>query len=235
MMTQTNLLPVILLAGIGLIMGILVGILLAALRRTNNPASPKEAFPKGLKQSLRLWSDENGDVTVIETDKGSYYKVDELNQEQKTKIAKILSPLINIANKPVPEIISPQLEPSPAYSVSQSESVQPETLVSPVPPTPPKQSLVDMIASASRPAQRVAPEPTKSIAAQVDEILQSQIQGTSLENRAIRLMEIPGKGMVVMIGLDQYASVSEVPDPEIQAVLRKAVSEWEDRTLSSSI
>jgi len=88
---------------------------------------------------------------------------------------------MDTASKPVPEIISPPVESSLAYSASQSEPVQFETPLAPVPPTPPKKSLVDIIANASRPAQRVAPEPTKSIAAQVDEILQSQIQGTSLE------------------------------------------------------
>jgi len=48
-------------------------------------------------------------------------------------------------------------------------------------------------------------------------------------------MELPGKGMVVMIGLDQYDSVNDVPDSEIQAVLRAAVKEWEDKMLSANL
>jgi len=30
-----------------------------------------------------------------------------------------------------------------------------------------------------------------------------------------------------MIGLDQYATVEDVPDAEIQAILRASVREWE--------
>jgi hypothetical protein len=40
-------------------------------------------------------------------------------------------------------------------------------------------------------------------------------------------MELEGKGVVVMIGLDQYEGVSEVPDPEVRALLRECVMEWE--------
>jgi hypothetical protein len=71
--------------------------------------------------------------------------------------------------------------------------------------------------------------PDKSIAAQIDEILQEKLVDSPLAGRAIRLMELPGKGMVVMVGLDQYDGVSSVPDPEIRELLRSCVAEWERR------
>jgi hypothetical protein len=70
-----------------------------------------------------------------------------------------------------------------------------------------------------------------SIAAQVDEILQDKIKGTPLENRGLRLMELPEKGMVVMIGLEKYDSVDAVPYPDIQEILKTCVAEWEKRML----
>lgn len=70
-----------------------------------------------------------------------------------------------------------------------------------------------------------------SIAAQVDEILQERLKGTELEQRGIRLMELPGRGMVVMIGLDQYDAVDDVPFPDIKAMLKSAVAEWERKML----
>jgi hypothetical protein len=70
-----------------------------------------------------------------------------------------------------------------------------------------------------------------SIAAQVDVILQEKLKGTVLEKRGIRLMELPGKGMVVMIGLDQYDTVEDVPFPEIKMVLKSAVADWERKML----
>ena len=69
----------------------------------------------------------------------------------------------------------------------------------------------------------------KSIAAQIDAILQEKLAALPQEKRAIRLMEIPGKGMVVMIGLDQYPGVDEVPDLEVQALIKSCVAEWEDQ------
>ncbi len=62
---------------------------------------------------------------------------------------------------------------------------------------------------------------------QVDEILQRRLQEKGWQQRGIRLLELPNKGMVVMIGLDQYATVEDVPDAEIQAILRASVREWE--------
>jgi hypothetical protein len=74
------------------------------------------------------------------------------------------------------------------------------------------------------------PQPAeKSIAVQIDEILQENLENSPLASRAIRLLELPNKGMVVMVGLDQYAGVDAVPDEEIKTVIRTAVAEWERR------
>lgn len=67
---------------------------------------------------------------------------------------------------------------------------------------------------------------TKSIAVQVNEILQKKLKDTPLAERAICLMELPGQEMVVMIGLDKYDSVNAVPDDEIRAVIQSAVNDW---------
>jgi FtsZ-interacting cell division protein ZipA len=69
----------------------------------------------------------------------------------------------------------------------------------------------------------------KSIASQVDEILQEKLAGTPLENRAIRLLELPGQGMVVMIGLTKYDELDKVPDLEIRRLIQQSVAEWERR------
>lgn len=66
----------------------------------------------------------------------------------------------------------------------------------------------------------------KSIAVQVNEILQKKLKDTPLEERGICLMELPGQEMVVMIGLDKYDSVNAVPDDEIRAVIQSAVNDW---------
>jgi hypothetical protein len=65
--------------------------------------------------------------------------------------------------------------------------------------------------------------------AQIDEILQKNIAGTSLANRGIRLMDAPGGGVTVFLGLDRYSSVGDVTDPEAQAAIRAAIAVWEKK------
>lgn len=67
----------------------------------------------------------------------------------------------------------------------------------------------------------------KSIAAQIDDILQENIKETDLEKRGVRLVDLPGKGVVVMVGLEQYEGVDEVPDEDVRNAIRSAVEEWE--------
>jgi hypothetical protein len=78
----------------------------------------------------------------------------------------------------------------------------------------------------------IPPEPPKSIVAQIDDILQEKLEGTPLSKRGIRLRELPNQHMAVMVGLDQYEGVEDVPDEEIRNLIRSAVSEWEKRVSS---
>lgn len=85
--------------------------------------------------------------------------------------------------------------------------------------------------SASRASRPDAPRASStSMVTEIDEILQARLAETGQTHRAIRLMELPGKGMVVMIGLDQYEGVDAVPDPAVRSLIRECVLEWERRT-----
>lgn len=74
------------------------------------------------------------------------------------------------------------------------------------------------------------PEPAQgSIAGQIDEILQDRLEGTPLEGRGIKILELPGQGMVVMVGLDKYTDLEQLQDPEVRRAIGEAVAEWEAR------
>jgi hypothetical protein len=64
---------------------------------------------------------------------------------------------------------------------------------------------------------------------QIDSVLQARLEGTSLGDRGIFLTQSPEGGVIVYVGLTRYNGVDEVPDPEIKAAIRAAISEWEDR------
>lgn len=90
-------------------------------------------------------------------------------------------------------------------------------------------SLMDSASRAAATASPVPPGASKSIASQIDEILQEQIAGTALEDRRIRLTEVPSFGVVVKIGLQQYQGIDAVPDPEVRSAITRAVKTWEGR------
>jgi hypothetical protein len=108
----------------------------------------------------------------------------------------------------------PQNKPAP---------VQPAPPISqPIPqPTAPRPAT---IAKEDRPSA-----PANSIVSQIDSVLQARLEGTPLGERGIFLTQSAEGGVNVYVGLTRYSGVDEVPDPEIKAAIRAAISEWEDR------
>lgn len=78
------------------------------------------------------------------------------------------------------------------------------------------------------PSKKGEAAPTTMVG-QIDAILQAHLSSLPLENRVIRLIESPEGGVVVMVGLTKYNGVGEVSDPQIQAMIRAAIAEWEDK------
>jgi hypothetical protein len=53
--------------------------------------------------------------------------------------------------------------------------------------------------------------------------------GTPLEGRRVFLAQSPEGGVIVYVGLTRYMSVDDVPDAEVKAAIRAAISEWENK------
>ena len=124
-----------------------------------------------------------------------------------------------------------------ARPVSPAEPVSPPASVplSGIPladlsaPSPPSLNTVDVIARALQPDLRALEPPPLSITAQIDEILQEKLKDSPYSSALIRLVELPSKGVVVKVGMDQYEGVDAVPDEAIRQLIRSAVAEWERR------
>jgi len=69
----------------------------------------------------------------------------------------------------------------------------------------------------------------KSIAFQINEILQLQLVGTDLEKRGISVNDGQDRGVMVTLDGNQYQGVMEVPDEDVRRAIRSAVLEWETR------
>ncbi len=124
-------------------------------------------------------------------------------------------------------------QPNPAPQAPQTPQVSSPSSQTPQAVNPPRIDLVKglRLSLEGQSARKIEESQNRSIASQVDEILQEKIKGTVLEQKAIRLMELPGKGMVVLVGLEQYDSLDAVPYPDVQAAIKYCVNEWEKKML----
>lgn len=103
-----------------------------------------------------------------------------------------------------------------------SRPVSPQPIPAASPPAP--ASRASTIAKEDRPAV-----PANSIVGQIDAVLQQRLMGTPLEDRGIFLAQSPEGSVNVYVGLTRYSGIDEVPDPEIKAAIRAAISEWENK------
>jgi hypothetical protein len=94
--------------------------------------------------------------------------------------------------------------------------------IAPVPASKPVRSRVEV------PSKKGEAVPSTMVG-QIDAILQAHLSSLPLENRVIRLIESPEGDVAVMVGLTKYNGVGEVPDPQVQDIIRAAIAEWEDK------
>jgi hypothetical protein len=123
-----------------------------------------------------------------------------------------------------PTTLNDRLNAIGGASPESKRVVLPPASPPPVPPAPPPAARPSTIAKEDRPAA-----PANSIVSQIDKILQSHLAGTPLEERGIFLTQSLDGGVNVYVGLARYNGIDDVPDPQIKAAIRAAISEWENK------
>ncbi len=68
--------------------------------------------------------------------------------------------------------------------------------------------------------------PSKSVVEQINDIFQAKIEGSALEKLKIQLKEIPGKGMIIHIGVHKFENIDDIPDAKIRGLIRASANEW---------
>lgn len=113
--------------------------------------------------------------------------------------------------------------PPPQSSPSQPSAQTPPSTPPPLQPEP------AVMSAASSASSEDGPSTPTSMVGQIDAILQAHLAGTPLAGRGIRLAESPKGGVIVMVGMDRYEAVGDVPDPQAQAAIKAAIAEWEKK------
>ncbi len=148
-----------------------------------------------------------------------------------------------IDGKPAPA--APVVQPAPA------PVAQPRPIPQPAPATPPQPPLP--AAPLVTPSPAVSPIPAKidlargfrsmlnneakspealkntSIVGMIDSVLQTKVVGTPFSGMGIRLEEGSLGEVIVYVGASRYPGIEAVPDPEVQALIRSAIADWEKK------
>jgi hypothetical protein len=120
----------------------------------------------------------------------------------------------------VPTTPKPTPQPSPALAPGDLLS-KPSVDATQGKPAAPRSSTM---AKEDRPSA-----PANSIVTQIDAILQARLAESPLGERGVFLTQSPEGGVIVYVGLTRYTGVDEVPDADVKAAIRAAISEWEDK------
>jgi hypothetical protein len=221
----------ILIALVAIGIGFALGSLVTGSRGDRVPAVKSKSSPvSNLVQVAGVMTDRGGKAVFLQVEGKIVRSINDLSREQRTRLLPYFEVLASWFSPPASKA-APAVSPLPSYDeVTDPGVLQPAAAgYGQAQAQRPSLNPIDVFARAIQSDVNVPQPASKSIAAQIDEILQEKIEGTEMAKRGVRLVELPNKGVVVMVGLDQYQGVDEVPDEEIRFVIKSAVAEWERR------
>ncbi|MFN3742086.1 MAG: hypothetical protein ACK4VW_05385 [Anaerolineales bacterium] len=205
-MNNGFLVPLVLFLGI--FIALLVGYFIGRMEKGSSSSSASAPSSPAL---LRLFLDAEQRPN-LEVD--GILLTQPLTTEQRKRLIALLNLirpwLESSASKGASVPAAPQTSPPPSPSPRSSIPAK-------IPPSPAKK-----IGSPEKPPEAV------SIVPQIDAILQEILQRNGVQ-RAIHLSEGADGNVQVIVDLKLYGSIEEVPDREIQHLIRQAVAEWEKR------
>ncbi len=213
--------------GVGIALGILVASLRAERSGGGGAASTK---PDYMVEIANIWQDKRSGQPYPEVNGKIIRFPADLTAGQRDRLAGMFELLLGWLK---PSSASDDRPSAPKVAVAPLKPEADPYMVMPTTSQPPKISPIDIVARAIQSEVRIPASQEKSIVMQIDDILQTKIAGTPLESQGIRLVELPSKDLVVMVGLTQYEGVDAVPDPEIQKLIREAAADWEKGSAQS--
>jgi hypothetical protein len=212
---------VILLTGIGVVAGFLVAALIFSSRRSSAPEQgPEQQVLSDAENNFRVWREAGADRLVVEVNGASYHQGSKLRAEQREKLENLVIELqawLGASPALVRSEDSQQTQ-SPEPIAERSDENQEGTSLNPL----------KIFGDALQPRKKTDPEELdQSIVGQIDQILQTKLEETALEDRGIRLVEGSDQGMVIEVGLDKFTEIDAVPDEQVRQLIRQSVADWE--------
>jgi len=217
------LLPAILVATIGFIVGGLVAVLvLDRLRATEKSEPPPEQPSPGTQPAsaephtglplerfeplVRLYREKVSGKIVTEVDRKIYLTPDTVPVEILTNLRTAAESWNLWLGLP------PLTQQQPPVAANQESFIPQASLI-------PEPAILAAVGKKPRGSNMVE---------QIDDLIQTMLPDSNLAGRVIRLKQEPSLGVVVWVDAQKYIGIDFVPDPEVQVLVRAAVKKWED-------
>ena len=185
----------------------------AAMMARAAAESAQPALPG--KTLLRFWLD-SAEHPALDMD-GQTVDTAPLSEPNRKRLLGLLNAMRPwIEGKTAAPVAVPAPAPQPVTPPAAPAAPAQVKAAAPVPP----------VAAAIKDEKIIAP---LSIVEQIDEILQSRLAASPLAGRGIWLQESPEGGVIVWVGMQKFAGVDEVTDPDVQSIIRAATAEWEKK------
>jgi hypothetical protein len=225
-----------------------VGFFAATLIRNNRtetdlptPAVEDRVVDDGRVEVFRLWRRKGERGVVPEIQNRLVEAADELTPEEHADVSLALVDLYTWLEQSNHTAISftaagSTLAPTGKNSSTETDtpSTNPGKQLSSETKPPSLNIFKSLVKSTQTEIKQKVQEDPQSIAEQVDEILQAKLEAMKLDGKAVRLFDLPNQGMVIMVGLEKYRDLNDVPDDELRGLIRDSVAEWEKRMLGNS-
>jgi len=205
----------------------------------------KKARNRHFQEVAQIWGDNRDRRLVFQVDNKYYKHGMDLSTKDKELLLKVVmdfsrwlepndsalpqeekpshpKPFQN--NRPGEQVQQAQQPPKPSAVLDQGNGASSSLGLSPV----------NILAQALKSNMKKAALTNQSMVTQVDAILQKKLDLAGMKKWAIRLTEFPRRGMVVLVGLEQYNGIDEVPYERVRTIIRESVSEWEQRAVTGN-
>jgi hypothetical protein len=241
--------PIILLfAAVGsACLGFLTGFAVRAFTRRETEAgesteaeqspAPQKAPHKNWTEVAHLWSDGHDGKFIFQIGDQSYKQGSDLTAKEREIL---LKSVMDFHRWLEPPSAVPAKVDEPVLAAAARVDSVPVSLRQPANENgngvkPVSMNPVNILARALDADVATSSLPPQSMVAQVDSILQEKLQDAKMQQWAVRLAEFPNKGMMVLVGLEQYQGIDEVPYERVRTLIRASVAEWERRVESGEL
>jgi hypothetical protein len=236
---------------------------LGFMRRSSRKGITAEKVDPNLTEIARLMRDNQTQDLVVQMDGVTFNSSQELTPPQQRRLSFSSSVLVKWLAQSAPvdstsseqQVASPipsdaadkPAMSSPLATASESDWIPAETVSTQsknpvVPPfiaestpevKPVSTQLPDVVGGILKPTPP-APPAFKSIAMQINDLLQARIAGTAFEKRGITVSDGPDHGVLVTMDGQKFPGVKDVPDEAVRNLIRSAVVDWEKDSKASS-